>query len=81
MFFKKSSRILVALLEGEKSISQISRETNLSYSFIFKVVEKIVDLDLVEIRKERNKTIVKLTEAGREIASLVKTIESILSRE
>jgi len=66
--------IMVSLLESPKYISELARDINVTYSHVARLLDILVELGLVEIEKDGRKTVVKLTEAGYDVAKDVKSI-------
>jgi len=76
---KASIRILQQLTK-EKTIntkSKISRDTNISYAHLVKLIQELNKKKLVTIKKEGRTSQVTITEKGKQIANKIQEAETI----
>lgn len=77
LIFTESDLILLALYQGEKKITDLRPATGLSTTSIYNNVKKLLECGLVEEDRKGSpgNRILKLTEKGLRIASILKMLE------
>ncbi len=80
LIFTESDLILLALLSGEKKITELRPATGLSTTSIYNNVKKLIAYGLVEEDRKGSpgNRILRLTEKGQRVASLLKALEEEL---
>lgn len=80
LIFTESDLILLALYTGEKKITDLRPSTGLSTTSIYNNVKKLLEYNLVEEDRKGSpgNRILRLTEKGQRIASLLKMLEEEL---
>ncbi|MCD6227084.1 hypothetical protein J7J90_01165 [Candidatus Micrarchaeota archaeon] len=69
IFKVKVAKMLVNLKEKEMNISSLARASGCTYVYATKILHKLMDLGIVDIKKERKYQVVSLTENGGMIAT------------
>jgi len=77
LLFTEADLILLALLEGEKKITDLRPATRLSTTSIYHNVDRLIRSGLVEEDRESvpGTRILRLTEKGRRVAKILKALE------
>ncbi|AKG38144.1 MAG: winged helix-turn-helix transcriptional regulator [Infirmifilum sp.] len=80
IIFTESDLILLALLEGEKKITDLRPSTGLSTTSIYNNIKKLLQYNLVEEDRKGapGNRILRLTEKGHRIATLLKQLDEEL---
>ncbi|WP_225876132.1 helix-turn-helix domain-containing protein [Infirmifilum lucidum] len=80
LIFTESDLILLALLSGEKKITELRPATGLSTTSIYNNVKKLIEYGLVEEDRKGSpgNRILRLTEKGQRVASILKMLEEEL---
>lgn len=80
LIFTESDLILLALYEGEKKITDLRPSTKLSTTSIYNNVKKLLEYNLVEEDRKGSpgNRILRLTEKGQRIATILKMLEEEL---
>jgi predicted transcriptional regulator len=66
--------VKIRLQRNENYALQLSKEVNATYSHTVKVLQKMHELGLVEFEKNGRKKIVRLTDAGVDVADAFKDV-------
>ena len=76
----KPVNMLVCLRQGPKYATVISKETDCTYSHTVKLLDVFRDFNLVDFEKKGRIKIVKLTDAGEDLAHAVDGVVTRLMR-
>ncbi len=79
VFFHKS-QVDILLVVGNTNITEITRETRLTYSYVSKRIREFKELGLVNIEKRGSMVLVRLTDEGRELATAFENVVDKLER-
>ena len=63
-----------------KSMTQISKETDITYSYIFKIIPEFQLNGFLNIEKSGRTSLVTLTKTGRELAILLRKLSEMLRK-
>ncbi|MGV8176886.1 MAG: DUF6293 family protein [Candidatus Bilamarchaeaceae archaeon] len=79
---EKPARIIVALRSKEKEyyMSELARETGVSFVYLSKILPGLEAKGLVKMEKQGKKQMVRLTEKGAEIANLIEDLRKRLEQ-
>jgi DNA-binding MarR family transcriptional regulator len=73
---KKPSAVFIFLKSREQAyLSEIAKETGTSYVYVTGLVSSLEEKGLVSIHPERKKKMVKLTEKGKEVSTLLEELK------
>jgi len=80
----KKCKVLVSLLDGEKTPIELSRICNMANSWIYRVIKEFEYKELVKVEYKHDKIngnyrVVKLTKKGRKVAEHLKEILALLT--
>ncbi|PLJ77834.1 MarR family transcriptional regulator [Infirmifilum sp. NZ] len=80
LVFTESDLILLALLSGEKKITDLRPTTGLSTTSIYNNVKKLLEYGFIEEDRKGSpgNRILRLTEKGRRVAAILKMLEEEL---
>ena len=67
LFKDKPLKILIALYEKPKNITQISKKVGTTYSHTLKLLETLYDLEIIEFQKMGREKVVSLTKKGKKV--------------
>ena len=74
-----SMEILAYLLENsEKSVTEISWEIKITYSYLLNLIKWLEDSSLLKAEKRGRKSIITLTEKGKKVAQKLFEVKEIL---
>lgn len=75
-------KVLLALLKyGESTISELKERAGMSLTGIYNSIRKLLDVGLIEEVRESKfpfRRMIRLTEKGRKIASLLEQLDSLI---
>lgn len=77
-----SMEILVYLFgNNEKSVTEISQGNKITYSYLLNLIKWLEELNLVKAEKKGRKSIITLTEKGKEVAQKLFEVKEILEEK
>ena len=78
-FHTKTARVLIELLNKKETYSYfLSKEIDITYSHLVKVIKKYEDVGILTSKKVGRTNIIKLTPKGKEIAKHIESIFEVL---
>lgn len=79
-FREKPAMMLVELKNADTEVyaSVLAKQIDCTYSHVVKILQEMQRADLINFKKEGRLKLLELTKKGREIASNIETIKSVL---
>jgi len=73
---EKPSKLMICLKDGEKkwTLTRLSKESGMSYVYVLKLMKKLKKGQLITEKKEGRNRVIKLTQIGITIASLIEQL-------
>ena len=81
VFFREKPALMLVELKNANSqvyASVLAKQIDCTYSHVVKILQEMQKADLINFRKEGRLKLLELTRKGREIASNIESIRSIL---
>lgn len=74
---RKPSKLLICLKDTERewTLDLLAKESQMTYVYLMKLLPKLKTAELITDEKKGRKKVLKLTEKGLEIASLLEQLE------
>ncbi|MDD5022970.1 MAG: hypothetical protein PHU63_02270 [Candidatus ainarchaeum sp.] len=74
---RKTSKLLICLKNTEKewTLNTLCKESGMTYVYLMKLIPKLEKFSLISKEKKGKRNILKLTDKGMQLASLLENIE------
>ncbi|MEM0480789.1 MAG: winged helix-turn-helix domain-containing protein [Candidatus Aenigmatarchaeota archaeon] len=78
LFKDKPLKVLIALSDKPKNITQIAKKVGTTYSHTLKLLEILYELEIIEFQKLGREKIVSLTKKGKKVVEKLSEFLSVL---